>query len=299
MSSARSFGRSVTLDPITDNDDDRTDHDRDRPFPYSLIVSPPQIRIMHKQCLHFRHEGRNGIPLHLWPPFHATTIQGQWGTLYHPIPIPSLLWRTRPLQSAAAAAAAWPIFSPPPPPPRRRRRGQETNKPHRSTCSAARGNAPRSSVRPPRGRSERACFRREGGKEGIFTERRRDRNNRHASRTRPPKQMRETWAHKGLRGRACPTLCSFLFARIVVLVLSASVVMRLCTEMRFIPCTWFGEFCSCCSLTALPGPAWVLLNKICKELISSLYTCSCSLAVSLGRSRLLCSPPQYLRGSYK
>ena len=41
--------------------------------------------------------------------------------------------------------------------------------------------------------------------------------------------------------------------------------------MRFILCTWFGEFCSCCSLTALPGLAWVLLNKICKELISSLY----------------------------
>ena len=45
----------------------------------------------------------------------------------------------------------------------------------------------------------------------------------------------------------------------------------LCTEMRFFLCTWFGEFCSCCSLTALPGPAWVLLNWICKELISSLY----------------------------
>ena len=43
------------------------------------------------------------------------------------------------------------------------------------------------------------------------------------------------------------------------------------TEMRFILCTWFGEFCSCCSLTVLPGPAWVLLNWICKELISSLY----------------------------
>ena len=41
--------------------------------------------------------------------------------------------------------------------------------------------------------------------------------------------------------------------------------------MRFILCTCFGEFCSCCSLTALPGPAWVLLNWIWKELISSLY----------------------------
>ena len=46
---------------------------------------------------------------------------------------------------------------------------------------------------------------------------------------------------------------------------------RICTEMRFILCTWFGEFCSCCSLTAPPGPAWVLLIWICKELISSLY----------------------------
>ena len=36
------------------------------------------------------------------------------------------------------------------------------------------------------------------------------------------------------------------------------------TEMRFVLCTWFGEFCACCSLTALPGPAWVLLNWICK-----------------------------------
>ena len=45
----------------------------------------------------------------------------------------------------------------------------------------------------------------------------------------------------------------------------------MCTEMRFILCTWFGEICSCCSLTAQTGPAWVLLNWICKELISSLY----------------------------
>ena len=48
-------------------------------------------------------------------------------------------------------------------------------------------------------------------------------------------------------------------------------VLHVCTERRFILCKWFGEFCSCCSLTALLGPAWVLLNWICKELISSLY----------------------------
>ena len=50
--------------------------------------------------------------------------------------------------------------------------------------------------------------------------------------------------------------------------------------MRFILCTWFGEFCSCCSLNALPGPAWVLLNWICKELISSLYSLAPSLATT-------------------
>ena len=44
----------------------------------------------------------------------------------------------------------------------------------------------------------------------------------------------------------------------------------MCTEMRFILCTWFSEFCPCSSLTALPGPVWVLLNWTCKELISSL-----------------------------
>ena len=38
-----------------------------------------------------------------------------------------------------------------------------------------------------------------------------------------------------------------------------------CTEMRFNLGTWFGEMSSCYCLTVLPGPAWVLLNKICKE----------------------------------
>ena len=37
------------------------------------------------------------------------------------------------------------------------------------------------------------------------------------------------------------------------------------TEMRYILCTQFGEIYSCSSLTVLPGPAWVLLNKICEE----------------------------------
>ena len=54
--------------------------------------------------------------------------------------------------------------------------------------------------------------------------------------------------------------------------------------MRFILCTWFGEFCSCCSLTALPSPAWVLLNWICKELISSLYISNSPIFWAKGRN---------------
>ena len=36
-------------------------------------------------------------------------------------------------------------------------------------------------------------------------------------------------------------------------------------------CTWFGEISSSSSLPALPGPAWVLLSKICKPFAGSLY----------------------------
>ena len=53
------------------------------------------------------------------------------------------------------------------------------------------------------------------------------------------------------------------------------------TEMRFNLCTWLAEISSCSCLTVLPGPAWVLLNKICKDYISSLYISGfCYLAVS-------------------
>ena len=37
-------------------------------------------------------------------------------------------------------------------------------------------------------------------------------------------------------------------------------------------CTWFGEISFCSSLTALPGPTWVLLGKICKPFAGFLYT---------------------------
>ena len=52
-----------------------------------------------------------------------------------------------------------------------------------------------------------------------------------------------------------------------------------CTEMRYILCTWFGEISSCSCLTVLPGPAWVLINKICKEFFMRKETglhCVCS-----------------------
>ena len=37
------------------------------------------------------------------------------------------------------------------------------------------------------------------------------------------------------------------------------------TEMRFNLCMWLGEIYSVPCLTVMPGPAWVLLNKICKD----------------------------------
>ena len=36
-------------------------------------------------------------------------------------------------------------------------------------------------------------------------------------------------------------------------------------------CTWLREFSSCSCLTALPGPAWVLLSKIYIPFPGSLY----------------------------
>ena len=36
-------------------------------------------------------------------------------------------------------------------------------------------------------------------------------------------------------------------------------------------CTWFGEICSCCYLTVLLGPAWVLLSKIYNPFAGSMY----------------------------
>ena len=45
-----------------------------------------------------------------------------------------------------------------------------------------------------------------------------------------------------------------------------------CTEPRMSLGTWLREISSCSCLTFLPGPAWVLLSKICKDFFSALYS---------------------------
>ena len=41
-----------------------------------------------------------------------------------------------------------------------------------------------------------------------------------------------------------------------------------CTEVKKMACTWFGEIPSCCSLTALLGPVWVLLTYVLQTIFS-------------------------------
>ena len=43
------------------------------------------------------------------------------------------------------------------------------------------------------------------------------------------------------------------------------------TEPRKSLGTWLREISSCSCLTFLPGPAWVLLSKICKDFFSALF----------------------------
>ena len=44
------------------------------------------------------------------------------------------------------------------------------------------------------------------------------------------------------------------------------------TEGEIKVCTWLREISSCSCLTVLPGPAWLLLNKICILFLGPLYT---------------------------
>ena len=57
-----------------------------------------------------------------------------------------------------------------------------------------------------------------------------------------------------------------------------------CTEIGKKACMWLREICSCSCLTALPGPAWVLLSKIYKllaDLCTQLLYCFPCLPVGL------------------
>ena len=48
-------------------------------------------------------------------------------------------------------------------------------------------------------------------------------------------------------------------------------LLRPYTEPGIKACTWLGEISSCSCLTVLPGPAWLLLNKIYMSLFWALY----------------------------
>ena len=40
------------------------------------------------------------------------------------------------------------------------------------------------------------------------------------------------------------------------------------TEAEIMVCMWLGEIYYCCSLTSLPGPAWVLLSYVLHTIMS-------------------------------
>ena len=66
--------------------------------------------------------------------------------------------------------------------------------------------------------------------------------------------------------------------------------------MRFNHCTWLGEISYCSSLTVLPGPAWVLLNKICIAIYVTTFYFTLQFFVprvdmiSEAKPRKLCNP---------
>ena len=55
------------------------------------------------------------------------------------------------------------------------------------------------------------------------------------------------------------------------------------TEPGIKACTWLREISSCSCLTIMPGPAWLLLNKICVPLFWALYIMNC---LAAGRTQL-------------
>ena len=46
-------------------------------------------------------------------------------------------------------------------------------------------------------------------------------------------------------------------------------IFQLTTEVEKMACTWFGEVPSCCSLSLLLGPAWVLLKYVLQTIFST------------------------------
>ena len=58
------------------------------------------------------------------------------------------------------------------------------------------------------------------------------------------------------------------------------------TEIGWKACTWLREVCYCSCLPVLPGPAWVLLNKICILFSRSLYTASQFFPIAKCRGRI-------------
>ena len=50
--------------------------------------------------------------------------------------------------------------------------------------------------------------------------------------------------------------------------------------------TWFGKVCSCCSLTLLIGPAWVLLKYVLKTIFSGPVSLHLSLGIATTTIRI-------------
>ena len=59
------------------------------------------------------------------------------------------------------------------------------------------------------------------------------------------------------------------------LCLGISPSLLLFTEPEKMACTWFGEVYSCCCLTSLPKPAWVLLDYVLQTIFSGAVYYSC------------------------
>ena len=80
------------------------------------------------------------------------------------------------------------------------------------------------------------------------------------------RKWRETKRHPNIATSGHQISCSLISLNILWDILSSHSVV--CTEMRFILCTWFGEISFCSFLAVLPGSC---LTRSAKIKISSLY----------------------------